>query len=86
MEKTRSEKQNQLIVPKMFRRNPNAHLPLYLRGQKKRGDGKFIYSSNYTFGGFGARNHINNQFLTELTKRHKFKGYQREARRYKKVA
>jgi hypothetical protein len=86
MEKNLSEKKGQLPVPKTFRRNPNAHLPLALRGTKKRNDGKFVSFGHYPFGGIGVRNMINNQFLTEISKRRKFKGWQREARRYKKAA
>jgi molybdate-binding protein len=84
MEKTRSEKKDQLIVPKIFRRNSNAHLPAYLRGPKKRPDGKWKFVNNYF--SFGTRNIVSNQFLAETTKRRKFKGYQREARRYNKKA
>lgn len=84
MEKVRSEKKDQLVIPKIFRRNKNAHLPLALRGPQKRSDGKWKFANNYF--SFGQRNIVSNQFLSETTKRRKFKGWQREARRYRKAS
>lgn len=79
MEKIKSEKQNQLIVPKMFRRNTNAHLPLALRGVRKNNDGKFKGAKGFQM---GLKMWDDRAIFFPRNK--KFKGYQKEARRYHK--
>jgi len=83
MEKIRSEKKGQLIAPKCFRKNKNAHLPAYLRGPKKHNDGKFVNTNHY----FAFKNfNLDYTSIAQATKHHKLKGWQKQHGRRRKAA
>lgn len=82
MEKVRSEKKGDLIKEKLTRRQQKAEWNK--SNPKKHNNGKWVNQNPFMY--FGGNTYISSAALQQIEKRHKFKGYEREARRYKKAA